>query len=479
MADSNTETTTPQSDGTTADHGSEFSRGTGPEDSSIWDKHFGKESKDPKAGKDSSTPSRRDSRSSSESTSKERAGGKGDSKEARGSKESAESKQSKSSASPTESKSERSPKEPTKSEKKPDGSEATGQKTADKGKDAKADESEKDSEPADPEAPLKKARDLYKQAQKTEDRRESRKLYKRAMVEAFGELPEEFDDRRYAAVRTERAAAKAALDEQAKKNEGRINEAAQKLKPAIYVMRQLEGAGIADKLTVPMVERAVHVMKALKSLEDGDFTQLAEVVSRAAGVDHDEAMKRFVKGVKISPEGRAARQAAEQSQRENQALKERLQQLESKLTERDTQQTEAQKKQEREQQQQGARTRYLEDIQETLGDHPVLQLPRGAERVMAYQIRHADPKLKSARYTHRQVADRIVRSERERLKSTRHLLDTEGEDVTPQTQTRRSSGSVSRTEQVDAGVANPDPMARFDYFFDKHAGERRAAGRRR
>ena len=74
---------------------------------------------------------------------------------------------------------------------------------------------------------------------------------------------------------------KAALDAQAQKNEGRIKEAAEKLKPAIYVMRQLEGAGIHDKLTVPMVERAVSVMKALRSIEDGDYTQLAEVVSRA------------------------------------------------------------------------------------------------------------------------------------------------------------------------------------------------------
>lgn len=462
MADSNTETAAPASDGTATDHGSEFSRGTGAEDGAIWEKHFGK-------GKDDGTSTRspRDSRSSSESTSKERGGSKDTRRPASGSKESEKSNEP-ASDTPKAKKDDKSPKRSSESETK----------TESGGKDSKSKaERETETEPADPEAPLKKARDLYKQAQKTEDRREARKLYKRAMVEAFGEIPEEFDDKRYAAVRTERAAAKAALDAQAKKNEGRIQEAAEKLKPAIYVMRQLEGAGIGN-LSVPLVERAVSVMKALRSLDDGDFTQLAEVVSRAAGVDHDEAMKRFVKGVKATPEGKAARAAAEQAQRDNAALKDRLAQLERQLQEGKAEQTEAQKKQERARQVEQHRARYLEEIQDTLGDHPVLQLTRGAERVMAYQIRHADPKLKSARFTHQQVADKIVASEKRRLEAGRHLLG-DGEPARQETPRRASgNGGVSRTQTVDAGVPNPDPMARFEYFYDKHAGKA-AGGRRR
>lgn len=151
--------------------------------------------------------------------------------------------------------------------------------------------------------------------------------------------------------------------------------------------------------------------------------------------------------------------------------------LERRLTERDTEKTEAEKKQAREQAQAQARERYLDDIRESLDGHPVLKLPRGAERVMAYQIRHADPKLKSARYSHQAVADKIVRSERRRLEAGRHLLDTEGQEVPSRPEpATRPRGSVSRTETVDSGVANPDPMARFDYFYEKNmkaGGERR------
>lgn len=464
MADSNTDTSTPAPDGTSSDHGSEFSKGTGTEDSKIWDKYFGKEAKAPKE-KDSARTSSKSPRETSDGTSK--------SKASSGEKTPSSSTTSKSttgsSEKSTKPKADKADASSSKQETKPtkDSTEPAGGKTAE----------DKDDAPADPEAPLKKARDLYGQAKKTEDRREARKLYKRAMVEAFGEIPEEFDDKRYAAVRTERAAAKASLDEQAKKNESRIQEAAGRLKPAIFVMRTLEGAGLGDKLTVPMVERAVHVMKALRSLDDGDYTQLAEVVARAAGVDHDEAMKRFVKGVKVSPEGKAARQAADQAQRDNHALKERLAQLERQLTEGQTAQTEAQKKQEHEKRVQEQHTVLLDDIQEQLDGHAVLTLENGAARVKAYLIRTADPKLKAFRYSYAQVADKIVAGERRRLQNTRHLLD-DGEPAreTPQ---RRNNGSVSRTETVDASVPSQDPMARFDYFFDKHKGEQRTAGGRR
>ena len=450
-ADSNT--TSPAPDGTQADHGSEFSKGTGTEDAALWDKHFGKGAKEPKADDkrkakaDSSEPPKRSDKKPSEST---RANADGKSEK------------------PSTPKDEKPKADKTKGK---DSTDAAGGKTAE----ADKDKPEKD-EPADPEEPHKKAKDLYAQAKKTESRNEATKLYKRAMLEAFGEVPEEFDTKKFAKVRSERAAAKATLDKQAEHNEGRIREAAEKLKPAIYVMRSLEGSKLADKLTVPLVEKAIHVMRALRSLEDGDYTQLAEVVSRAAGVDHDEAMKRFVKGVKMSPEGKAARIAAEDAKRENAETKAQLQQLQRQLQERDNTQTAAQTKADRDKRIQEQHAVLLDDIQEQLDDHPVLKLPKGAERVKAYLIRTADPKLKAFKYSYAQVADKLVAGERRRLQQSRHLLEDGDEPAsTPQ---RRSNGSVSRAETRDASVPNPDAMARFDHFFDKHMGERRAGGRR-
>jgi hypothetical protein len=456
MADQTTETATPAAESPTQ-KGSEFSKPTGAGDDALWEKHFGKDAKEPKgksekgSGREPTDKAERATKPKDSSTS---------TKDAAAKPSAAPTKDSPKSTSASAGDKSSTPKD-TKSPKKDAESEATGQKTAE------------DKTPADPEEPSKKAKDLYAEAKKAEDPREARKLYKRAMKEAFGEVPEEFDDSRYAAVRKERKAANAALDEKAQKNEGRFKEAVEKLKPAIYVMRQLEGSGLADKLTVPMVEKTLHVMKALRALEDGDFTQLAEVVSRASGVDHDEAMKRFVRGVKVSPEGKAARQQAEQAQRDNLALKERLALLERQLEQGKTEQTEAQKKAERERQQTENRSRWIEDISSELDGHAVLQLPRGAERVLAYLIRTANPQTKAPRYSFEDAANRIVASERKRLQGSRHLLD-EGEAPAPRTETRRLS-SVSRAETADAGLANQSPEARFDYFFEKNM----ATGRRR
>ncbi len=459
MADSNTETaTTPSESG--VQKGSEFSKPQGAKDDEVWAKHFGKEakgsSKEPTKKAERSTKPKSDeparSRDSSSESKKPAASTTTD--------KSSSPKDTKSTKAESSESSKGKDKTPGKSEPKSSkdaASEATGQKTADKA----------DAE-TDPEAPSKKARDLFEQAKKTEDRREARKLYKRAMTEAFGEVPEEFDDHKYAAVRTERAAAKAALDEQGKKNEGRINEAVEKLKPAIYVMRQLEGSGLADKLTVPMVERAVSVLKALRSLEDGDFTQLAEVVSRAAGVDHDEAMKRFVRGVKVSPEGRAARQAAEQAQRDNQTLRQEMDQLRKQLTERDTAQTEAQKTAAHEQAVAEHRARYIEDIESELDGHAVMKLPRGAERVLAYLIRTANPQTKSPRYSFEEAANRIVAAEKKRLQGARHLLD-DGDERSP-AEPQRSVRSVPRGETADVGLHKESPEASFDRIFHKVMG---------
>ncbi len=461
MADSNTtETATTPSTETATDHGSEFSKPTGEKDDALWQKHFGKDAKDPKSSKGerastrTSTPPRDESSKSSKSaaSSGEKTPSSRDTSKNRteSSEKSTKPKSGKDDASSSTSK----------ESKKPAESEATGQKTADE---------------TDPEAPSKKARDLYEQAKKTEDRREARKLYKRAMTEAFGEVPPEFDEKRFVAARTETAARKATLDEQAKKNEGRIQEAAEKLKPAIYVMRQLEGAKLADKLTVPMVERTISVMRALRSLEDGDFTQLAEVVAKASGVDHDEAMKRFVRGVKVSPEGKAARQAAEQAQRDNATLRDRLQALERQLSEKETTQTEAQKKAEQQQRADSVRGQWLDDIESELGDHPVLQLPRGKERVLAYLIKTAHPTLKTPRFSKEEAANRVVASERKRLQGARHLLDEGGAPAATPASGTRQLREVSRRETDDAGVRSEDPMARFGAIFDKHA----SGGRRR
>lgn len=451
MAD---ETATPAAD-SGVQKGSEFSKPTGAKDDEVWARHFGKEAKEPKGkAKDSSATSERprDSLakpSKSEASSKEKTPASSDSA---GSKD--KPKDSSSKPSPTESKSEATKKPPTKSEKISAESEATGQKTAE----------------TDPEAPSKKAKDLYEEAKKSEDPREARKLYKRAMKEAFGEIPEEFDDGKYGAVRRERAAAKKVLDEQGQKNEGRINEAVEKLKPAIYVMRQLEAGGIADKLSVPLVEKAITVIRALKGLEDGDYTGLADVISKASGVDPDEAMKRFVRGVKVSPEGRAARAQAEQAQREAAETRAQLVALQRQLQERDTSQTEAQKKLAHETAVAENRARYIEDIQSELDGHPALKLPRGAERVLAYLIRTANPQSKSPRYSFEEAANRIVVAEKKRLQDARHLLD-DGED--PPAPAARRLSSVARTETADVGVRNESPEAAFERVFAKHSGGRR------
>lgn len=450
MAD--TETATPAAE-TPVQKGSEFSKPTGEGDDALWQKHFGKDAKEPKA----STSWKKSDKPSAKSKSDE-----GDDKP-KASKPSAAS--TRPSREPTSDKDPSTPKDTKPAKDAKASTESTGRKTADDDKTDKA--------PADPEAPGKVARDLYAEAKKAEDPREARKLYKRAMKEAFGEVPEEFDENRYAAVRKERRAAATVLEEKAQKNEGRIREAAEKLKPAIYVMRQLEGSGLADKLTVPMVEKTLHVMKALRSLEDGDYTQLAEVVARASGVDADEAMKRFVRGVKVSPEGRAARQAAEAAQREAAETRAQLADLRKQLQDRDGAQTEAQKKADRERAQTENRARWIDDISSELDGHAALQLPRGAERVLAYLIRTANPQTKAPRYSFEEAANRIVASEKKRLQGSRHLLD-EGEAPAPRTETRRLS-SVSRAETADTGIRNPDPEARFSEIFDRNM----AGGRRR
>ena len=459
MADGNTTADAPsEAEGQGASKGernSEFALPTGVKDAEIWDKHFGKGADKPAdKGKGKPAKSGNDSK---------RAGERSET----------------SSKTPA-----RSPKDDAGESSKPKASPSKTDPPKDKGKGkpepkaAEPDSSDADTDPADPEAPLKKARDLYGAAKKAEDAKEARRLYKRAMKEAFGEVPEEFDDSRYAAVRQERRAARAAIDEQAKKNETRIREAAEKLKPAIYVMRQLEGAGLAERLTVPLVEKTIAVARALVDLENGDYTKLAEVVSKASGVDPDEAMKRFVKGVRISPEGRAARAAAEEANRRAAQAEARMQELERRLSERDTAQTEAQKKAEREQQVAQARADYLESIESELDGHPVLKLKDGSKRVMRYIIRTADKKLRAPKFSFTQAADRIVRAERERVAAARAALDGDAEEVEAPKPAASRVVHIPRSARAEPGTPDTSPEASFGRIWDKHHGNT-ASGRRR
>lgn len=462
MADGNT-TAAPPSDGSEGsserdskvERGSEFALPTGTKDAEIWDKHFGQ-----KAG---SKPPPTRARSSKDSAEKETSTSRSSSAKPSPSSERASSKSSEGESTAS---SKASPKTSPKAEKKEADSSAKSRDT-----------SETEPDPADPEAPLKKARDLYAQAKKSEDPKEARRLYKRAIKEAFEEIPEEFDDSRYAAVRQERKAARAALDAQAQKNEGRIKEAAEKLKPAIYVMRQLEGAGIAEKLTVPLVEKAIRVIGALRDLEAGDFTKLAHVISTATEVDPDEAMKRFVRGVKVSPEGKAARAAAEAAERRAAQAEQQIRDLERRLSERDTAQTEAQKQAERERQVAQARADYLESIESELEGHPVLKLKDGSKRVMRYVIRTADKKLKAATLTFTQAADRIVRAERARVAQAQAALVGDDDDPAPAPVAASRGVHIPRSARAESGTADTSPEASFSRIWDKHHGA--GTGRRR
>lgn len=468
MADTETATSTPSPSGGGSgaqQAGTEFSRPQGVEDDAIWEKHFGGEK-----GKDSR--SRSGKPKSDESSKSDKSGSR--SGERSSSTKPDTASPSKPKASKSKDEKDDSSEKDTKADTGKGKTEPKPSKSPDKTADTEKDETEPDPDKPEDAEVSARAKELFAEAKASKDPKEARRLYRRAMKEAFGEVPEEFDDRKYYLVRKERAAAQAAIDEKAAKNEGRIREAAERLRPAIGVMQMLEKAGIAERLTVPLVEKAIHVLKALRSLEDGDFTQLGEVVARASGCDHDEAMKRFIRGVKVSPEGRAARAAAQQAEERAARAEARLVELEKRLTDGETARTKAETDAQRKQALAERRAQYLDDLQTDLADHPVLKLQRGAERVMAYLIKTADRKLRAAKYTPQQAADRIVAYERKRAREAA-ALDTEGEEVaaTPTPRSTRGNGSgtvrsLPRSEQRENGVASESAEASLDRIIRKH-----------
>jgi len=433
----------------------ELSKPIGKHDDAIWQKHFGADAVDEHKAKAKAEDKPKPKEKKPEP--KEPKGDKAEAKKP----PAAEKKDEKPKAEPKKAEPKSEPKpEPKKPEPK-----APPEKVA----------AEAEPDPDDaPANDTQKARKLYEQAKAAEDRTEARRLYKKAMKEAFGEVPPEFDDSQYGAVRKKWTERNQELDAKARKNEERINEAVTVLKPAATVMQKLKDAGLGQ-LTMPMVERAVHVMQALRSVEDGDFTQLAEVVSRATGKSHDEAMKLFVRGVKISPEGRAARNEAEQARREAAAAREQVETLRRELAAKaeaeKTQQTEAEKQQAVEQR----RAEYLEEIESELDGHPVLKLPRGKERVLAYLIKTADKTLKAPKYTFEQAADRIVAHEKRRLQQVK-FLDGGDDEPEPEAKPTPIRGRVvPRSESRSGGVADETPEARFERIYNKHQPQQRRA----
>lgn len=434
---------------------SEFSHPVGTEDAKTWEKYFGKDAPWPKddAGGKRETKSSKERDESSSSPKKrdespEKSKKQSDDKDAR--------------ASSSKDASARSSEKDESSKTK----EAKGKESADKA-DAKGKEKPEDSEAPD-------AKKTYAKAKAEKDPRQARKLYRDAMKEAFGEVPDEFNDAKWAAARKKQQDDQAAIKAERDKNEARIHEAVQKLQPAVRVMQKIKESGVAD-YTLENIDRAVDVLRALKELEAGDYTGLGKLVAKASRVeDPNEAMQRFVRGVKVSPEGRAARQAAEAAEKRALETERRLQQLQQQLEQERNGKSEAQKKAEQEQRRQQARTRWLSDIAEELGDHPAMKLPKGQERVLRYLIKTRDPVLKTPRYTVEQAADRIVAHEKKRLADLRFLEG--GSSETPQA--RETPRVPTRRETADNGIDNPDPMARFDYFWNKHTGQRAAGGRR-
>lgn len=400
----------------------EFSKPVGVNDDAVWEKHFGKGGKAEKAlGEPTKKPEPKPKAKADAS-------------------EKADPKETKPKAD----------KEPAKEPKRAEGKEAPDKDT---GKDK--DKPEKDAKTDKAEAKGKDAKESKADAKTEEKPAESE-------VSEWTEA-RKWRDGQKQKFEAQHEKSKAELDAQAKKNDERIDQAVQQLQPAITVMRKLNEAKLGDKLTLPMVERAVKVMRGIAALEEGDFTVLGEVISEASGKPPDEAMKLFVRGVKTSPEGRAARAQAQAAEARAAEAERRIAEMEKKLQERDEQKT----VQERQAQAEQRRTAYLEEIETELHGHPVLQLPRGKERVMRLLIKTADKVLKAPTLSFEEAADKVVGYEKERLRRTRFLEDG-GDPPAPDGDSRSRVRTVPRGETAESGVKNASAEARFSAIFDKH-----------
>lgn len=454
----------------------EFAHPVGKDDGARWDKYFGKDAKwptesedrgrgkaDREKPKESEKPRSKSSESSTKSASSSSAKPKSETRESSDKPSERTGKDSRSSPEKPETSAKESstPKE-SKSPKKPDASEATGQRTAER--------EEADAESADPKS-------TYAKAKAEKDIPKARKLYRQAMQEAFGEVPDEFNDAKLASIRKRHTDTERAHQQMAAKNESRIQDAVKQLGPAIAIMRKVKDAGIGD-YTMAQLDHAVEVMGELRRLEQGDYTGLAQLVAKAAKTDPEEAMKRFVRGVKVSPEGQAVRAAAKAAEDRAAAAERQVQELARKLQERDQAQTEAQKQAERKAAVEARRAEYTSEVEGELEGHPVLKLDRGLQRVVAQLIKTADPKTRTARYSPTRVADAIVDAERKRAARVASL-DSEDDDTPARSSAR--TPTPTRRETAENGVPNPDPMARFDAIWDKHTSQpaRRASGGRR
>jgi hypothetical protein len=447
----------------------EFSQPTGVKDDAIWSKHFGKDAKaspgktDGKSasgkGKDAPTP-----KPSSKTGTPERSSSSSESRSASASEDgdkdkSSTSKESKSKASDSS----KTDKDHTKTEKAKPGSEQTEKADKTGGKSAQTAE---ESEPGESAS----AKDLYAKAKAATDKREQRRLYREAMQSAFGEVPDEFNDGKIQAFREWRDKEQAKVAEASKKLDGRLNQAVEELKPAITVMRELAAAKLADKLTLPMVQRSIEVMRCLRDLEDGDFTSLGELVSKASGKGVDEALKLFVRGTKVTPEGKAARALAKAAEERAAQAEQRIADLERKLTEKEQVTTQA----EAERAARARHSAFVEEITADLDDHPVLKLKNGAERVARYLIRTADKVLKTPRYSYEEAADRVVAAEKKRVAEARFLIDGEG-DGAPEPRAAGGGGgsNVPRRETREGGLRSEAPDQAFERIFNKHMRPRR------
>jgi hypothetical protein len=479
MPDTPTATTdAPSGESPASSYNEEFSHPVGKDDAARWDKYFGKDAKWPTEGEDrgrgktdrEKKPEPKESKSAStkssstrESGSEKQASKSGTSSET-GKQPSAKSTEQKDKPPERERSSSKEEKSKSSATKQPEtesspSTESTGRKTA-------------EDESAD--APDHKS--TYAKAKAEKDVPKARQLYRQAMKEAFGEVPDEFNDAKLASIRKRHADTERALGQQKQQNESRIQDAVKQLEPAIAIMRKVKDAGLGD-YTMAQLDHAVEVMAELRRLEQGDYTGLAQLVSKAAKTDPEEAMKRFVRGVKVSPEGQAVRAAAKAAEDRAARAEQQVQELARKLQEREQQQTKAQQEQERRAKVEARRAEYTSEVESELEGHPVLKLDRGLQRVVAQLIKTADPKTRTARYSPTRVADAIVDAEKKRAARVAAL---ESGDEDPPARSGVRTPSVTRRDSAENGVPNPDPMARFEEIWDKHTPrERRAAGGRR